>query len=499
MNIFSSLWAQLAARAFNFYNGLAPAQLKIKSGEPDDNVHVNYSEVIVDKGVGFLFGESLVIGVGTDEDTTGEEYLETVWPQAQRDEEFQEMAEDGAKCGDAYLKISIEPSGRARVTVGDPLLFRVETDEHDVSRVVAFHCTYQLRDGAGRPYLFRETTSRADDGLTWLIEESHSYDNGKTWARVGDGVIWNFPFPPIFHCKNLPNPKSVYGRPDLTEPVLKIISYISRLDSMCGKIVRIHSSPKPYAKNLKKQDLEWGTDGMLFLKPTGGAGGTSVEAEIGLLEMKQDISTALSLRKVLREGLAEMTGVPEVASGKVENIGQLSGLALRILYGPLISKTKKKQLRYGRMIKECVQALLVIGNIKGKKVKLNWPDPLPGDQKEKVEVAEGKKRLGVSEATLQKELGYDPAHEREQRQFDTTDTATELLNAFDSGEGAAVSGKVERTADEIKKLVEAAGALIRAGFKPEGALAAVGLNAIEHLGLLPITLRDETAIQNAEV
>jgi hypothetical protein len=433
MNALSNLWTLVAARAINFYNGLVPAQLKIADGSPDDNVLVNYAEVCVDKGVGFLFGEPLVIGVGSEKDKSGEAHLEEVWPQSQRDEELQEMAEDGAKSGDAYLKINIEPSGLPRVTVGDPLLYRIETDEHDVSRPVKFHCTYQLKDASGKPYLFRETTSRAEGGARWLIEEFHSYDGGKTWSQIGQGVNWNFPFPPIFHCKNLPNPKSVYGKPDLTEPVLKLISYISRLDSMCGKVVRVHSSPKAWTRNVAAKDLQWGTDGVLHLG-RGVAGGTQpLEAQIGLLEMQNDLSTALSLRKVLREGLAEMTGVPEVATGKVENVGQLSGLAIRLLYGPLIEKTKKKQLRYGRMIKECVEALLVIGGKSGLKVKLNWGDALPGDEKAKVEVAEGKKRLGFSTNTLIKELGGDPEHEREQRDLDADTFGGELLGAFDKG------------------------------------------------------------------
>jgi hypothetical protein len=488
----------MIATALSFYSGYGPKQLKAKDGEPDDNIFINYAQVIVDKGVGFLFGKSLVIGVGTDDDKTGEEYLEQVWSQAQRDEEFQEMAQDGAVTGDAYLKIVIEPTGLPRVTVGDPATFEIVTDPHDVSRPVKFCCSYQMTDGAGREYLFKEETERNEGGLKWRIRHYESRDGGNVWTPTGYDMTWNYPTPPIFHAKNLPNPKCTYGKPDLTEDVLAVIAYISRLDSLCGKIVRMHASPKPWAKNMSKTDIEWGTDNMLFLKPTG----TPLEREIGFLEMQNDISTALSLRKVLREALAEMTGVPEVATGKVETTGQLSSVALRLLYGPLIEKTEKKQLRYGRMIKECVEALLVIGGIKDQKVKLNWGDALPGDEKAKVEVAEGKQRLGFSQNTLIKELGGDPVHEAQMREHDTSDLGDELLGAFDKGRGTEpVTGSqpAERTADDLKKLVDAAGALIRAGFQPGGALAAVGLDPIEHLGLLPITLRDETELQNATV
>lgn len=426
------------ARALQFYYGLVPPQLKVKDGEPDDNVFINYAEIIVDKGVAFLFGQPLVIGVAVGEggdDKSGEDFIESVWPQAQRDEEFQEMAQDGATSGDAYLKISIERDGRPRVTVGDPSCYEIVCDPHDVSRVLTFRCTYPLTNAAGKEYLFKEETTRAEDGKSWLIKQFESYDGAKAWTPVGEDVSWNFEFPPIFHAKNLPQPKSVYGKPDLTEPMLRVIAYISRLDSMCGKIVRIHSSPKPWAKNLKRQDLSWGTDGMLFINPPANAGGAkSVEAEIGLLEMNNDISTALALRNVLREGLAEMSGVPEVATGKVETAGQLSGVALRILYGPLLDKTAKKVLRYGRMIKECAQALLVVGRVEGATVKLNWADPLPGDEMEKVNVAEGKLRVGFSQNTVIKGLGGDPAHEAKMRESDARDTGTKILDGFNSGD-----------------------------------------------------------------
>jgi len=191
---------------------------------------------------------------------------------------------------------------------------------------------------------------------------------------------------------------------------------------------------------------------MLFLKPTG----TTADAEIGLLEMQRDIATALSLRKVLREGLAEMTGVPEVATGKVETTGQLSSVALRLMYGPLIEKTEKKQLRYGRMIKDCVTALLAVGNFKGAlKVKLNWGDALPGDEKAKTEVAEAKLRVGFSQDTVIKELGGDPEHERDKRVLDAQDFGSELLGAFDRGAlpdgGAKNLLPAEVTGDRLKR------------------------------------------------
>ena len=48
------------------------------------------------------------------------------------------------------------------------------------------------------------------------------------------------------------------------------------------------------------------------------------------------------------------------------------------------------------------------------------------------------------------------------------------------------------TADDLLKLINAAGTLIRSGFAPEAALEAVGLDPIQHTGLLPVTVREDT-------
>lgn len=57
--------------------------------------------------------------------------------------------------------------------------------------------------------------------------------------------------------------------------------------------------------------------------------------------------------------------------------------------------------------------------------------------------------------------------------------------------GRGGGGTVPKTAEELQRLITAATALIRAGFDPQASLEAVGLDPIEHLGLLPVTVRDD--------
>jgi hypothetical protein len=431
-----------AAMALTFFEGYAPQTVAVDAGKPDDNIHINFAEVIVSKGVAFLFGEPLKITIGTDQDKTAEQQLEALWPEDARAEDLTEMATEGAISGDAYLKISIGTDGRPSVSVCDPNTIQVETDPHDVTVAQRYTVQYEIPGESGRAIVYREETVRSADGRSWQIQESHSYDGGTRFSPVGDLVSWNFSFPPIFHAKNMPKSKSYNGRADLRHDVLALINAISRVDSLCNKVVRVHSTPKPYATGLRKQDLEMGTDKMMFL-PGGlaGAGTAGIEAKIGLLEMKGDLSGARDFRRELREGLAEMSRVPEVACGKVETTGALSGVALRILYGPLLDQTKVKRRSYGKLIKDVVAALMVLAgraNDAGA-ITIHWSDPLPANEVEAVAVAEGKRRLGVSQDTLISELGYDPEAEREKRARGDQNLGEQLLTAFDKGQGAELA------------------------------------------------------------
>lgn len=60
------------------------------------------------------------------------------------------------------------------------------------------------------------------------------------------------------------------------------------------------------------------------------------------------------------------------------------------------------------------------------------------------------------------------------------------------GVTAGGGGVTVVTGDDLKQRVEAAAALIRSGFDPAGSLVAVGLDPIQHLGLLPVTVQRPT-------
>jgi hypothetical protein len=413
---------EIGAKALRYYDGLEPDKiLAVKPGGPDDNIAVNYAETIVDKGVSFLFGEELGIEIGSESDTSGEAYLEEVWPMDARSVDLVDLATNGGIFGHAWLKIALS-EGRPAIYVLDSQNMSAEWDKKNYKRVIRYRNQYNTTDENNQPIIWREDTDR--DGAQWVINEYQSKPDKIGWTLISS-TPWPYEFAPVFECKNLPKPNEFYGRADLSRYVLALIFYLARVDSLINKIIRAHASPKPVAKGLKSQDLKIGTDDILFLP--------NLDQQIELLEMSGDLRGAMDFRKLLREGLSEVSHVPEVATGKLDSIGQLSGLALKILYGPLLDQTIKKRRLYGKLVKDAVSALLAIGGKPGLPVSLRWQNPMPSDEAATLNNALVKKQIGVSSDTLLQELGYDPDEEKVKRQADIEETMAAAERAFNRG------------------------------------------------------------------
>lgn len=435
---------EIMRKAILAYNDNSTKPLKVDATTGiDDNVQINYSRTIVEKGVAFLFGETLKIeitkpkrkgqagAVETDDENPAEDYLDDVWPEDIRGEDFIDLATNGGQTGHVWAQIVIE-NGRPRVVVQDPLNLSAVWDERDIRRVEKYTAQWPSFDEHNRSIVRRQTVTR--QGATWLIEDFYSYSDGSTWHRDGDAVVWRYEFAPVFQVKNLPNANVFYGSADLNLCVLRLNHYINRVDSLINKIIRIHAHPKTVAYGITEDQLEISSDGILFVD--------EFEAELKNLEMQSDLTAAQTFRDKMRGALAEVSHVPEITTGKTDNLGTLSGRAMAILYGPLIDQTKKKRLLYGRFIKDIVRALLVIGGhaVASKEIVLRWGAMLPADDKEAAETALIKKQIGFSTDTLIQELGGDPDTEREKRALDINDTGAIIGAAFDGGRGSDVYG-----------------------------------------------------------
>jgi len=236
----------------------------------------------------------------------------------------------------------------------------------------------------------------------------------------------------MLDCQNLPLPNVYYGEPDLTPDVVALIHSLNFTLSNWARIIKWYANPRQYVTGVSTSaPLDVAADKTLML-PTG--------ATLGLLQINSDLAGTAEFARRLEEAVHELTATPAIATGKLESVGALSGVALQVLYAPLTAKTEKKRGLYGDLLEEICKRVLDLGGYGYENdVDVTWPETTPQDAKAEAETLAIHKTLGVSTDTILDKLGYDAATEQENKQgeMDVEDEVGDrMLAAFERGQNA---------------------------------------------------------------
>jgi hypothetical protein len=404
--------------AWEAYHGTGPKPLKNKPGQVDDNVCVNLPRLSVDTSAFFLFGKDLSFEISDDEqDTTGNDgtsaetpadvYLDNVWAANKQQTLLLKIGLNGAVCGHAFAKL-LEPRGGEeypRLINLDPACMRVEWMPDDIEAVYRYVYEYTAFDPVSRKNLnYRQTTERTDNGQWQVIDEVSDPDSTR-WQETARNA-WPYDWPPIIDCQNLPTPNEFWGVSDLEEDVQELATASNFVLSNTNRIIRFHAHPKTIGKGFAAADLKTGPDQTTILP--------SADADLFNLEMQSDLASSIEHYHNVKAAYHETTQVPEVTTGKFDNIGQLSGLAIQLLYGPILQRTEVKRRTYGDMLRELNRRILAFGGFGEENlVETHWPVILPSDPQGEATTLQTHLNMGVvSKETVQEKLGYDPETER---------------------------------------------------------------------------------------
>jgi hypothetical protein len=415
------------------YRGKGPKPLKVRAGQPDDNVAANKARTVVNKTVSFLFGQEITFEVERPQTAAGadpaaqpqadpaEVYLEEVWAANRKMTTLQKLAMNGAVCGHAFLKIVLSPTDLPRLIVLDPATVTVEWDDEDIERVTRYRIQYPAIDPRTRLPIIRRQVIEPR-GNVWVLLDQTATPDGVTWSTAKE-TTWPYPFPPLIDCQNLPLPNEFWGESDLEEDVLELQTSRNRVLSNVGRILRFHAHPKTWGRGFQANQLKVAVDETIVLP--------GENAQLANLEMISDLGSSLEYDRRVDEALHETTRTPAIATGKVEDLGQLSGLAMQILFAPLVEKTNTKRQIYGELLAELNRRLLVLGgHDDGRPVRVQWFELLPSDPKVERDVALADKQLGASSNTLLEKLGFDPAREAKMSQGEQADLAATMDKAM---------------------------------------------------------------------
>jgi len=404
--------------AWKYYRGEHRKSLKVRPGQPDDNIIINLCKKLIDTGVAMLFGEIPQYEIVEGQTTPVESYIERVW-QANHGKAFlTDIALSGSVAGHVGVKIVPREGQPPRLVNLDMARLEAFWREGDIEDVLFY--VFRTGDKA------RQDIVKQDNG-GWLVRDLEYKQGG--WHVIPETEVrWGYEWPPIIDWKNLPNPHQYYGLSDLEMADLN--DAVNFIASNTNRIIKIHAHPKTIGIGMDAKDVqETSIDSFWTIQ--------NPDAKITNLEMQSDLRSSLEFFQLLRNAFFSLSASVDLASMK-DRIGQITNFGLRVLFKDALDRLELKRSLYGAALIEINRRVAELGGHGPDNVGvLHWANPLPEDRLEDVEAAVKERELGtVSKETLAADLGRKWELEQERIANEAQgedDIGTRLLRAFERG------------------------------------------------------------------
>ncbi len=339
---------------------------------------------------------------------------------------FQDLALLGSIYGfvDILLRLPDPPAGVADFqldTVEAPRAVPVLQDD-DYRRLDAYilRVLQQTHDAAPRPFLHKvrdrvlgqnEPARRAvlERTEVWTPRTVQRFVNPpRQPRRLVDESVNRLGRLPVIHIQNLPQPFHYEGLSEV-EPLIPLQDELNTRLSDRANRVTFQSFKMYLGKGIESfherpvgPGQMWSTDNLNASIEAFGGDGAAPSEDAHIQE--------------IREALDKTSGVSPLATGLVrDKVGNLtSENALRIVMMGLLAKTEKKRVTYGQGIGRLAELILHAADLHGllpntpddRRIRLDWPDPLPDSETQRLHNAQLKLELGVPQRQVLAELGY---------------------------------------------------------------------------------------------
>jgi hypothetical protein len=462
-----------AEKLRNYRTGNHKKFLKNRPGQSNDNLTINFTGLVVDRSVTMLFGKGVTFDLPGEDDTPESQYIDAVMDANKQQILFHKLAILGSEQGTCYLKIipdslpytlrteavtdedgNVTQEATAtdlllpRLVVQDPAWVEVITRPRDKEDVTGYKIEFAALGMDGKPVAYKQEIMR-DDGIeidengnqeitrevSWTITDYEWGPLDTRW-RITSQEVWPYDFPPMLHWQNLPDPTSVYGKPDITDDVIELQDHVNFVASNLRKIIRLYAHPPRWGKGLGNADkIALGPDELISFQ--------GKDAELHQLEQLSDLTASSNFLTMLRQSLFDITQTVDLSSMS-DKLGALTNFGLRVLYMDALAKLGTKQELYGDALTELVRRLLILAEFANTDPgTIEWPEVLPVDETGQVQALEADLRMGiVSKQTTASRRGYDWQSE-EERIADEKQATSEnesnigamILRSFNGGGG----------------------------------------------------------------
>jgi hypothetical protein len=331
-------------------------------------ISLNYYRAFIDYIARFTFGQGVKFRSPALTEAIVPNRLERVW-EIDNDKErvLLEMAQTGGITGDCFVKIAYEEAwedgigrahpGRVRILPLNPAFAFPEFHPHDRTRLLRFKQKYRFWGTSleGTRQVFTYTEILTDD----IIEE-----------YINDELIDSRPNPlgliPVVHIPNIPVSGSPWGLSD-AQDIISVNRAYNEISTDVADIINYHASPVTVIVGAKVQNLEKGAkkvwaglpkDSQVFNLEGGSAG----------------LSGAMEYLDRLKMSMHELMNVPETALGQMQAISNTSGVALSIMFQPLMNRHTQKITQYGAGLEKINELILLNLAVKEPETFVYNPD-----------------------------------------------------------------------------------------------------------------------------
>ena len=412
------------AAGWQYYDGNMRKPLKVKPGQPDDNVLVNLVAKMVDQAVELLFGEMPEFQLDAeDERSPAELALDALW-EANRGQIFlNNLATSGALAGHCYVKLlpTEDETRLVRFVALKPEQVTVFWQPDDLERVTAYMIYWSRGDEEYREDHVNMETS-------WQVINMMRSGGGRGW-QITNQQTWPYPWAQIVDWQNLPDPRDYYGQPDLQNAALNDAENF--VLSNTQRIIRYHAHPRTIGTGFRAGDLTDTSVESFWTIP-------SVDAKVTNLEMQSDLASSATFARALQEQFwSEHRGF-DMTTVK-DKLGQgLTNFGLRVMMGDALAKASTKRQLYGMGLQAVNRRVMeMLGYGPDNVTKIIWQDMLPSNTVEAAQVQQLLLGMGVtSKASAATALGLDWEQEQERMADESAgedDIGARLLRAFEQG------------------------------------------------------------------
>ena len=370
------------------YQGLAYREIGSlgRSAEAKRIKH-NLARPICNISAGWLAGDHVKWVVHSEDDKTRERLsrqAEDIWDRSGSDANFLQAALAGTIYGEIAGIARLSSPGKARIDFVDPCICEPVFSDSNIDDLTSLIIEYRKSNREQYREVWTKNDLTVTDGKVETVTEYSLPDIPAVWIRNQSmkGILW--------------------GISDLDGVIEALMEY----EHICAKQTRIvdyYSAPTIIIEGATAKDLTKDMKSVWFLKD--GAKASFLEWQGNTPAVDKDLER-------LRRTISEVSETPQIALGHMEmGFSHSTGIAMKVLYGPLEGKTIRKRASWGPALERLMWLALAIEGetVNVEDVDIVWQDPVPQSTQENLQNALLKQKIGVPNEQLQKEAGYDDA------------------------------------------------------------------------------------------